>query len=109
MTLLPVFTRVLAALCCCFLSTPPAAAAKGAHPTARPSLAPIAPEALYARRALRRARLIIELRLLEFRKERLECVRQAILRNLPPDLRPAQEASKGARQPDNETCADVLR
>ena len=108
MTLLPVTARVLAALCCCLLCIPVTAAAKSAHPTARPSLRPIAPEAVYARRALRRARLIIEMRMLEFRKERLECVRQAILRNLPPELRPG-EGSKGARRLNPETCAELLR
>ncbi|MHB8433067.1 MAG: hypothetical protein ACYC8W_04175 [Candidatus Tyrphobacter sp.] len=70
---------------------------------------PRTPEELYARRALRRARLIIELRLLEFRKERLECVRSAILRNLPPDLRPSGRIAEGTRTPDPETCAELLR
>ncbi|HEY9085303.1 MAG TPA: hypothetical protein VIN40_05110 [Candidatus Tyrphobacter sp.] len=67
-----------------------------------------APEELYARRALRRARLIIEMRLLQFRLERLECVRRAILRNLPPDLRPAERGSEGARPLDPETCANLF-
>lgn len=66
------------------------------------------PEELYSRRALRRARLIIELRLLQFRKERLECVRGAILRNLPPDLRPRNVATKGTRPLDPETCDNLF-
>ncbi len=70
---------------------------------------PRTPEELYATRALRRARLIIELRLLEFRRERLECVRLAILRNLPPDLRPSRRAAKGTRTPNPETCAELFR
>lgn len=65
------------------------------------------PEELYSRRALRRARLIIEMRLLEFRKERLECIRSAILRQLPPDLRP-RVAPRGARALDPETCAELF-
>lgn len=67
-----------------------------------------APEELYARRALRRVRLIIEMRLLQLREERLECVRQAILRNLPPDLRPQERDAEGARRLDPETCEQLL-
>lgn len=99
--------RVLAALCLCLLFPATATAAEHARrPAARLNLSP---EELYARRALRRARLIIELRLLQLRDERLECVRQAILRNLPPDLRPPQGASEGNRRPDPETCAGLFR
>jgi hypothetical protein len=60
------------------------------HPSAHPSPAatPLAPEELYSRRALRRARLLIQMRMLQLRDERLDCVREAILRRLPPDLRP---------------------
>jgi hypothetical protein len=60
------------------------------HPSAHPSPAatPLAPEELYSRRALRRARLLIQMRMLQLRDERLECVREAILRRLPADLRP---------------------
>jgi hypothetical protein len=43
---------------------------------------------LLSKRALRRAKLLIQLRLYELRDERLECVRMAILRRLPADLRP---------------------
>ncbi len=43
------------------------------------------PDALYSRRALRRVRLILQLRLLELRKARLERVRQAIERHLSVD------------------------
>jgi hypothetical protein len=43
-------------------------------------------DALYSRRALRRARLLLELRLLELRKAHLERVRQAILHHLSPAL-----------------------
>lgn len=43
---------------------------------------------LLSKRALRRAKLLIQLRLYELHDERLECVRMAILRRLPWDLRP---------------------
>lgn len=43
---------------------------------------------LLSKRELRRAKLLIQLRLYELRDERLECVRTAILRRLPWDLRP---------------------
>ncbi len=43
------------------------------------------PDALYSRRALRRVRLILQLRLLELRKARLERVRQAIEHHLSVD------------------------
>jgi len=40
---------------------------------------------LYSSRALRRARTILQLKLLELRQERLERVRKAIEKNLPVD------------------------
>lgn len=40
---------------------------------------------LYSKRALRRARTILELKLLELRRERLERVRKAIANRLPID------------------------
>lgn len=40
---------------------------------------------IYSRRALRRARIILELKLLELRSERLERVRKAIERHIPID------------------------
>ncbi|HKE36141.1 MAG TPA: hypothetical protein VKB39_01825 [Candidatus Baltobacteraceae bacterium] len=45
---------------------------------------------LLAKRALRRAKILIELRLYELREERLLCVRSAILLRLPWDLRPQE-------------------
>ncbi len=42
-------------------------------------------EDLYSRRALRRARIILQLKLLELRSEHLERVRKAIERRLPID------------------------
>jgi hypothetical protein len=41
---------------------------------------------LFSRRAMRNARLLIEIRMLELRDERLECLRRILLRRLPPDL-----------------------
>ena len=67
----------------------------------------LSPDELYSRRALQRTRSIIELRLMELQRERLECVREAILRNLPPDLRP--QDTEGARSLGRETCARLLR
>ena len=45
-----------------------------------------ASSALYSARALRRARIILQLKMLELRAERLERVRKALERNLPVDL-----------------------
>jgi hypothetical protein len=65
-----------------------------------PSAAPtdVAPSALLSRRALRNARLLIQMRLLELRSERLECVRAAILRRLPAELVPPGSDSDSAKQ-----------
>ncbi|HEY8298608.1 MAG TPA: hypothetical protein VIG32_11375 [Candidatus Baltobacteraceae bacterium] len=52
---------------------------------ARARPAPVWGEDLYSRRALRRARTILELKLLELRKERLDRVRQAIEHHIPID------------------------
>ena len=65
------------------------------HPVVRAIVtpSPLPPEALYSRRALRRARLFITLRMMELRDERLDCVRNVILNRLPPDLRPEEPSS----------------
>jgi len=52
------------------------ASAKDKHPPHPTKVAPSA--GLYSPRALRRARTILELRLMELRAERLECVRRAV-------------------------------
>jgi hypothetical protein len=62
------------------------------------STAPSPPTPLLSPRAIRRARLLIELRMLELRRERLECVREAILRRLPPDLRPTGSLAPPVKQ-----------
>jgi hypothetical protein len=43
-------------------------------------------QVLYSRRALRRARILLQLKLLELREERLACVRAALDRHLPADM-----------------------
>jgi hypothetical protein len=46
---------------------------------------PIAADDLYSRRALRRTRTILELKLLELKAEHLERVRKALERHIPID------------------------
>jgi hypothetical protein len=48
------------------------------------------PEELFSRRALRRARLLIQMRVMQFREERLECIRAALRRRLPDSLWPEE-------------------
>ncbi|HET9095079.1 MAG TPA: hypothetical protein VFN37_00330 [Candidatus Baltobacteraceae bacterium] len=47
--------------------------------------AAVSAENLYSRRALRRARIILELKLMELRGERLERVRKALEKHVPID------------------------
>jgi hypothetical protein len=54
------------------------------HHPAAPAAAPRLTE-LYSQRALRHARVILQLKLLELRQERLERVRKAIERRIPVD------------------------
>lgn len=66
-------------------SLPPGAQA-ARHRHARHRAAPAATLSatdLYSRRALRRAKIILELKLMELRAKRLERVRKAIERNAP--------------------------
>jgi hypothetical protein len=67
--------------------------------TPAPSASPLASsaDALFSRRAMRNARLLIQIRLLELREERLECVRAAILRRLPAELLPPGSNSDAAK------------
>lgn len=60
------------------------------HPSHAPHARHLNPDALYSRRALHRARLLIQLRLLELHDARFACLRTAIVRRLPVDLRPQQ-------------------
>jgi hypothetical protein len=54
------------------------------HATALPTAAPNVHD-LYSQRALRRAKTILQLKLLELRQERLERLRKAIERRIPLD------------------------
>lgn len=72
-----------------------------AYPSPHP--ATLEPDELFSRRAMRRARLLIQMRLFELREERLECVREALRRRLPdalwpedPSWRRAADASEAA-------------
>ena len=61
------------------------AAAKRPAPHRAAATAPAVKLDLYSRRALRRARTILQLKLLELREERLERARKAVLRRIPID------------------------
>ena len=69
----------------CTLYAPGAQTAGRRHPRHAGPHAARTPQAaaLYSARALRRARIILQLKLLELRAERLERVRKALERNLP--------------------------
>jgi len=65
----------------------------GSRPAASPSpkaisLRAISPDELFSRRALRRARLLIQMKVLQLRADRLERIREALLRQLPEVLWP---------------------
>jgi hypothetical protein len=79
---------------------------------ASPLPAPLSPDALYSRRALRRARILIQMRVMQLRDERLECIREALLRQLPAALwpevpSPARGASTAAAAA--EKCDELLK
>lgn len=80
-----------AALLAFTLSAAPTPAKDAPSPAPVPSA--VQTERLLSPRAVRRARLLIELRLLQLREERLDCVREIVLRRLPPDLRPTGSAA----------------
>jgi len=88
-----------------FLATAPGNAGSPSppHPTASPSPARLTPEEVFSRRALRRARLLIQMRMLQLRDERLECVREALRRQLPDALWP--EVPSPARGSANAAAA----
>jgi hypothetical protein len=62
--------------------------AASSSPAAQASPPAISPDALFSRRALRRAKLLIQMRLMEFREEQLECIREALAHRLPVALWP---------------------
>lgn len=79
-----VLALTLAAACTLGLAYP-AAASGPRKPRPVSVRAMPSPRDLYSPRALRRARIILQLQLLELRAERLERVRKAIERNMPVD------------------------
>ena len=78
----------LFALLAILLAAAPANQPPHSRPTASPTPATLSPDEIFSRRALRRARLIIQMRMFQLRDERLECVREALLRRLPDALWP---------------------
>ena len=78
----------------------------GSHASLRRQVpASIPVEGLYSARALRRARTILQLRLLQLHEARLDCIRAAIERRLPADL--TDRAAALARSARN--CTAVTR
>jgi hypothetical protein len=69
------------------LISAPGVAAKVANRHVVPASPPPVPvlKELYSQRALRRARIILQLKLMELREQRLERVRKAIERRIPID------------------------
>jgi hypothetical protein len=106
MTLIALLSLLLAAAPASAHSPRPSAPAASPSPTA------LSPDELFSRRALRRARLLIEMRVLQLRDERLECIRQALLRELPDALWPEEPSpSRGTANAAGATakCADRLK
>ena len=70
------------------LTAGPAFAPSAAAPSPAPaaSAAALSPDSLFSRRALRRARILIQMRMMQLRDEQLECIREALLRRLPDAL-----------------------
>lgn len=58
------------------------------HSATPRSPAAASPDLLFSRRALRQARILVQMRVLQLRDERLECVREALMRQLPGALWP---------------------
>ena len=82
-------------------------------PQAAPSSTPApSPDELFSRRALRRARLIIQMRVMQLREERLECIREALERRLPAALWPeVPSPSRGAADAATvaRKCEELLK
>ena len=80
------YRAVLALTSLCLLAAAPAAHHRRAHHSRHPNLtAPDAGIEIYSRRALRRARIILQLKLLELREEQLDRVKRAVERRIPID------------------------
>ena len=72
----------------------------------------LSPEELFSRRALRQARLILQMRLLQLRDERLDCIRAALLRQLPDALWQEEPTpSRGSRDAASAAsrCAQLIK
>lgn len=97
-------------LVCLLATVAPPATSPTAPPRPRPaahaSTAPLSADELFSKRALRRARLLIQMRMFEFRKERLECVREALLRQLAPELRDVGQAHNDTGRMDSANFKD---
>lgn len=86
--------------------------APASSPSVSPAPAPLTPDQLFSRRALRRARLLIQMRVLQLRDERLECIREALRRQLPGPLWPEEPSpSRGSADAATtaERCTDLLK
>ena len=80
------YRAVLALTSLCLLAAAPAARHHYARHSRHPDLMPQAGGIdIYSRRALRRARIILQLKLLELREEQLDRVRRAVERRIPID------------------------
>ena len=81
---------ILIALTSILLAAVPASAPSSApaHTAAPRSPAAISPNELFSRRALRQARILIQMRVFQLRDERLDCIREALRRQLPDALWP---------------------
>lgn len=81
--------RAALALTLALAASLPAAAKPVRHHRAAPrrsvSTLVVSPDELYSRRALRRARIILQLKLMELRMLRLDQVRKALERHMPVD------------------------
>ena len=98
------YAPLLAALIAAGPASPAPAATT--HPAAGAALAP---EELFSRRAMRRARLLIQMRLFQLRDERLECVREALRRRLPDALWPEEPSPWRGAADASEAAAKCAR
>jgi len=102
------YALMLAALITAGPASPAAAATARPAPSPAPGAA-LAPEELFSRRAMRRARLLIQMRLFQLREERLECVREALRRQLPDALWPEEPSPWRGAADASEAAAKCAR
>lgn len=94
------------------VATPGPGPAAAPREAARPSPDPLSPASIFSRRALRRAKLLIQMRMLQLGEERLECIRAALERRLPEALWPeVPSPSRGAADAREaaERCEESLK